>query len=101
MIPAHRLPYMAGGHPIKSLFGFERVHVRAGQTASVALYPTLTHFALTSADGSRVPLAGDYRLSFGVQGGIQGHMQEGGIQGRMREGGVRMGYAEAIVSARE
>ena len=31
-----------GGVPLKQLFGFERVHVKAGQTVSVFLYPTLT-----------------------------------------------------------
>ena len=44
------------GVPLKTLFGFGRVHVRAGETVSVFLYPSLTDFARADADGvSRPP----------------------------------------------
>jgi hypothetical protein len=54
------------GRPIKTLFGFERVHVKAGETVSVFLYPALTELAAVGIDGERHPLPGEYRVSFGV-----------------------------------
>jgi hypothetical protein len=54
------------GLPLRTLFGFERVHVKAGETVSVYLYPSLTEFAATAIDGERHPLSGDYEVSFGV-----------------------------------
>ena len=58
-----------GGLPLKSLFGFERVHVRAGETVTVTLYPGLLHFAPAAADGTRRALGGNYVVSFGVAEG--------------------------------
>ena len=56
-----------GGLPLKTLFGFERVHVKAGETVSVYLYPALTDFAYAAAaDGARTPSAGRHIVSFGV-----------------------------------
>merc|ERR1712006_78620 len=55
-----------GGLPLKSLFGFERVHVKAGETVSVFLYPALTEFAAVSPSGERYALQGQYQVSFGV-----------------------------------
>jgi beta-D-xylosidase 4 len=40
------------GAPLKSLFGFERVHVRAGATVTVWLYPAATDFAPVDAAGA-------------------------------------------------
>lgn len=54
------------GIPLQSLFGFERIHVRAGQSEIVDLYPALTEFASTNLAGDRSPLEGEYRVSFGV-----------------------------------
>jgi len=54
------------GAPLKSLFGFERVHVSPGQTVLVWLYPSLTDFAKVNADARITPLAGAYRITFGV-----------------------------------
>ena len=54
------------GLPLKTLFGFERVHVKAGQSVTVILYPPLTEFAPVTASGQRVALPGRYRVSFGV-----------------------------------
>jgi len=54
------------GQPLKTLFGFERVHVKAGETATVFLYPPLTELTATTADGQRHALPGEYRVTFGV-----------------------------------
>lgn len=72
------------GLPLKSLFGFERVHVKAGETVSVYLYPAMTDFAATSFTGERHALAGKYVVSFGVA--------EAAVHG--------MGHAAIIVEAR-
>ena len=73
-----------GGVPLKTLFGFERVHVKAGQTVSVWLYPSLTDFAFANARGERTPLPGAYAVSFGVR--------QATAHG--------MGYAEVALEAR-
>ena len=62
-------PPGAGTHglPLKSLFDFERVHVRAGETATVYLYPALSEFApVMRDDGERHALEGVYRISVGL-----------------------------------
>ena len=69
------------GAPIRELFGFERVHVAAGQAVRVWLSPSLMAFTRVGVRGERTPLEGEYRLSLGVQ-----------AQG--------MGYAETRVVAR-
>ena len=56
-----------GGAPLKTLFGFERVHVKAGETVTVWLYPAATDFAHVDVDGVRHAQAGEYTLCFGVQ----------------------------------
>ena len=55
-----------GGVPLQTLFGFERVHVKAGQTVPVFLYPTQSTFTQVGADGSRRALGGRYTIRFGV-----------------------------------
>jgi beta-D-xylosidase 4 len=57
-----------GGVPLQSLFGFERVHVKAGASVSVFLYPALTDFVVTDSKGDRHPLPGQYKVSFGLAG---------------------------------
>ena len=54
-----------GGVPLQSLFGFERVHVKAGATVTVYLYPALTEFAQVGLDGTRAALPGRYTVRFG------------------------------------
>merc|ERR1712048_643531 len=54
------------GVPLKVLFGFERVHVKAGETVTVFLYPALTDFAQAGADGKLVAVPGEYEVHFGV-----------------------------------
>jgi len=53
------------GVPIKQLFGFERVHVKAGETVSVYLYPALSEFTQVNAAGLREVIAGEYSVGFG------------------------------------
>ena len=55
------------GVPLQTLFGFERVHVKAGESVTVWLYPALTDFAITDLDGHRAPLPGQYTVRFGVK----------------------------------
>jgi hypothetical protein len=42
-----------GGVPLQSLWGFERVHVKAGATVTVEMYPALTDFTQVDLEGSR------------------------------------------------
>lgn len=42
------------GIPLQTLFGFERVHVKAGESVNVNLYPSLTDFTYTRMDGTKV-----------------------------------------------
>jgi len=58
-----------GGVPLKSLFGFERVHVKAGQSVTVWLYPEYSAFTQVGAEGERVEHRGEYMVSFGVPEG--------------------------------
>ena len=55
------------GVALKTLFGFERVHVPAGKTVSVFLYPALTDFASASSSGKLTAVPGNYGVSFGVK----------------------------------
>jgi pre-mRNA-splicing factor SYF2/beta-D-xylosidase 4 len=55
------------GVPLQTLFGFERVHVPAGKTVVVNLYPSLTDFTHTLLDGTKQPAAGEWTVKFGVQ----------------------------------
>ena len=48
------------GVPLQTLFGFERVHLKAGETQTVYLYPALTEFAPVGVDGTRRALEGTY-----------------------------------------
>ena len=52
--------------PIKSLFGFERVHVPAGKTVTVWIYPSATAFAHVDEDGTHRVTPGEYTVEFGV-----------------------------------
>merc|ERR1711903_285874 len=55
------------GVPLQTLFGFERVHLKAGQSTTVNLYPEMTELALTMPDGSKQPAAGEWSVKFGVE----------------------------------
>ena len=55
------------GVPLQTLFGFERVHVPAGATVSVYLYPSLADLTHTQLDGTKRALAGEWTVKFGVK----------------------------------
>jgi beta-glucosidase-like glycosyl hydrolase len=54
------------GTPLQTLFGFERVHVKAGQTATVWLYPGVSDFTKAAADGQFRAITGTYKVRFGL-----------------------------------
>ena len=55
------------GVPLQTLFGFERVHVPAGQSVNVYLYPEHTDFMHTALDGTKTAAAGEWtRVHVGV-----------------------------------
>ena len=58
-----------GGVPLQQLFGFERVHVPAGETVTVSLYPELLEFSQVGVDGQRAVLPGRYTVRFGLERG--------------------------------
>jgi beta-D-xylosidase 4 len=68
------------GVPLQQLYGFERVHVPAGKTVLVQLYPSLADFSQVDGNGERYDLPGEYTFHFGVGG------EHAGTKG--------MGYAE-------
>jgi hypothetical protein len=55
------------GTPLQTLFAFERVHVKAGATVRVNMYPALNDFALTLLDGTKRAVEGEWTVKFGVQ----------------------------------
>ena len=55
------------GVPLKSLFGFERVFVRSGESVEVTLYPGIKDFTVVDKTGTRKAVEGSYRFSFGVE----------------------------------
>jgi pre-mRNA-splicing factor SYF2/beta-D-xylosidase 4 len=55
------------GVPLQTLFGFERIHVKAGETVSVNIYPSLVDFTHTLLDGTKVPITGEWTVKFGVK----------------------------------
>jgi hypothetical protein len=54
------------GTPLKSLFGFERIFLRAGETQTVYIGAQLDTFTQVNAEGERVAWPGQYRVQFGV-----------------------------------
>eukprot|EP00911_Craspedida_sp_UC1_P002802 UC1_evm1s2049 len=62
------------GVPIKTLFGFERVHIKAGQTVTVYLAAGAEAFTHVGVDGTRNALSGDWKATFGVEESLVGGM---------------------------
>ena len=54
------------GTPLQTLFGFERVHVKAGATVTVHLGATMLDFALVNEQGKYTETAGEYTVQFGI-----------------------------------
>ncbi len=59
-----------GGVPLQELFGFERVHVRAGETVTVYLGAQGVRFTQADKEGLRQFAPGTYTVRFGVQGTV-------------------------------
>jgi beta-D-xylosidase 4 len=57
----------ANGVPLQTLFAFERVHIPAGATVTVELYPSLAEFTQVDSEGVRAVAPGEYTFSFGVE----------------------------------
>lgn len=55
------------GVSLKALFGFERVHVKAGETVTVLLYPDYLTFTQVTKEGIRVAHEGPYVIEVGVR----------------------------------
>ena len=55
-----------GGVPLQSLYDFARVHVRAGQSVTVALNASALDFTLVDETGQRAVLRGRYEFQFGI-----------------------------------
>ena len=63
------------GTPLQELFGFERVHVPAGQTVTVYLGAQGVRFTQPDAEtGVRRALGGEYKVRFGVRETAAGGM---------------------------
>lgn len=73
------------GIPLQDLVGFERVHVKAGETTTVMIQPELSLFSQVDIDGNRYPLAGEYHVRFGLK----------------QTAALGMGYAETTLKAVE
>jgi beta-glucosidase-like glycosyl hydrolase len=71
------------GTPLQTLFGFERVHVRAGENKTVYIYPSLADFTQVDTKGRRYVGTGEYTIRFGEP----------------RSGALGMGYAEHTLQA--
>jgi beta-glucosidase-like glycosyl hydrolase len=55
------------GIPIQTLFGFQRVHVKSGETVTVWLAAEAQTFSHVNEQGKRVVLEGDWGVHFGVR----------------------------------
>ena len=69
------------GVALQTLFGFERIHLKPGQSKVVYLGAQAQHFTHVLAKGVRVSWPGRYGVHFGVQETLPGP--------------YGMGYAEA------
>ena len=55
------------GVPLQTLWGFERVHVKAGQTVTVEMYPSISEFTQVDVAGARNVHPGRYTVHFGIE----------------------------------
>ena len=70
------VPPGAGKHgvPLQTLYGFTRVHVKAGQSVTVRIPAQYTDFSAVGRDGGRRALAGTWTARFGVAAPGMGHV---------------------------
>lgn len=73
----------SNGVPKQELIGFERVRVKAGESATVTVQPELSLFSQVDEKGNRYPVSGEYRVWFGLKATES----------------LGMGYAETTVKA--
>lgn len=73
------------GVPLQTLFGFERVHVKAGQTVKVVINSELSEFQQVDSKGHRYVLPGEYLVNFGVQAPGMGYV-EARLQATLADG---------------
>merc|ERR1712059_202764 len=62
----------SNGIPLQSLYGFERVHVKAGETKTVLLYPDMEQFLQVDRHGQHFVHPGEYTFKFGVHENVAG-----------------------------
>ena len=55
------------GVPMQALWGFERIHVAAGETVYVAMSPSMAEFTQVDASGLRNAHSGEYTFRFGIE----------------------------------
>ena len=58
--------------PLQQLYAFEKVHIKAGETKLVQLYPSPSDFTQVDADGVRHVHPGEYTFTFGVRETVAG-----------------------------
>jgi beta-glucosidase len=58
-------PKLAGA-PLRALRGFQRVHLKAGQSTAINFHLTKEDLSHVTLEGARMVSAGTYQLSFGV-----------------------------------
>lgn len=71
------VPPGAGVHgaPLPTLYGFERVHFRAGQSVTVNIPAQHTDFSTVGRDGVRTELSGTWTVRIGVQAPGMGYAE--------------------------
>ena len=62
----------SNGVPLQQLYAFEKVHVKAGQTVTVQLYPSLADFTQVDEAGIRRVHPGKYTFAVGVKETVSG-----------------------------
>jgi len=55
------------GVPLQTLFGFDRVHIKAGESVNVNMYPSLADLTHTMLDGTKRAVEGEWTVKFGVK----------------------------------
>jgi xylan 1,4-beta-xylosidase len=55
------------GVPLQTLYAFERIHLRPGETQTVDLFPSLLDLTVVDLHGVRRVVSGEYTFMFGVQ----------------------------------
>jgi beta-glucosidase len=64
-VEVYLLPKGIAGAPLRTLVGFEKVHLRKGETRAVEITISPRQLSLVAPDGSRSVLPGDYELYVG------------------------------------